>query len=64
LGRLTFLAAGLFFLGLALYPRDLMGSVRSGPGSNGLLAIALVLVLAGEVAGRFLFYGLLARPGR
>ena len=63
-GRLTFLAAGLFLLGLALYPRALMGSVRSGPGSNGLLAMALVLVLAGEVAGRFLFYGLLTRPGR
>lgn len=65
LGRLTFLAAGFFLLGAALYPpSDLMTPAGSGPGSNGLLAMAFVLVLAGEVAGRFLFYGLLARPGR
>jgi anaerobic dimethyl sulfoxide reductase subunit C (anchor subunit) len=64
LGRLTFLAAGLFLLGAALYPGDLMTGIGFGPGSTGLRAMAFVLIFAGEVAGRFLFYGLLARPGR
>ncbi|MCX6569026.1 MAG: dimethyl sulfoxide reductase anchor subunit [Candidatus Aminicenantes bacterium] len=62
LGRLTFLAAGLLLLGAALIPKGDWTSAAPGP--NGLLVMAFVLVLAGEVAGRFLFYGLLARPGR
>jgi DMSO reductase anchor subunit len=57
----------LLFMGLAL----IRGAMIAGEGraigrlrGNGLLPVALVLVLAGQVAGRFLFYGLLTRPGR
>ncbi len=64
LGRLTFFAAGLFLLGAALIPRDDWAGGGSGPGWNGFLAMAFVFVLAGQVTGRFLFYGLLTRPGR
>ena len=54
LWRLEILAASLVFIGLGLL---LWRAII-------LLAIALLLVLAGEVAGRFHFYGLVARPGR
>ena len=74
LGRLTLLAAGLFFIGLEAMARannfiemDLMaGGFRGaiGRGASLSLILAFVLVLASEVAGRFLFYGLLTRPGR
>ena len=62
LATLALLLAALVLTGAAL----MAGISRSVPGSgwNGLLAIALALVLAGQVTGRFLFYGLLTRPGR
>ena len=57
----------LLLMGLAL----IRGAMIAGEGraigrsrGNGLLAVALTLVLAGEAAGRFLFYGLFGRPGR
>lgn len=64
LGRLALLTAGLVLIGVAIMTRDVEHRVATGSGVTGLLAAAFVLVLAGEVAGRFLFYGLMARPGR
>ncbi len=57
--RLGSLSAGLIVLGAALFP-DLSELV----GWEALRVAAFALVLAGQVIGRFLFYGLLARPGR
>jgi len=57
----------LLLIGLSLIRGAMIaGEGRAGLGlsGNGLLAIALAIVMAGEVAGRFLFYGLLARSGR
>jgi anaerobic dimethyl sulfoxide reductase subunit C (anchor subunit) len=62
LGRLALLTAGLVLIGAAMGPGD--GRAASGSGVGGVLAGAFVLVLAGQVAGRFLFYGLIARTGR
>jgi DMSO reductase anchor subunit len=62
LGRLALSTAGLVLIRVAIMTRDVRGG--TGSGVSGLLAVAFVLVLASEVAGRFLFYGLLARPGR
>jgi anaerobic dimethyl sulfoxide reductase subunit C (anchor subunit) len=62
LGRLALLTAGLVLIGAAMTARD--SRAATGSGISGLLAVAFVLVLAGQVAGRFLFYGLIARPGR
>lgn len=62
LARLALLTAGLVLIWAAMMARD--DRAATGSGVSGLLAGAFVLVLAGEVAGRFLFYGLLARPGR
>jgi DMSO reductase anchor subunit len=62
LGRLGLLTAGLVLVGMALMTKD--DRAAAGLGSGGLLAVAFVVVLAGEVVGRFLFYGLIARPGR
>jgi DMSO reductase anchor subunit len=59
---LALLLAGLALIGAAMIATE--GRAASGLGGNGLLAVALALVLAGQVAGRFLFYGLFGRPGR
>lgn len=64
LGRLALRSAGLVLIGAAIMTRDVEYRVATGSGVTGLLAAAFVLVLASEVAGRFLFYGLLTRPGR
>jgi anaerobic dimethyl sulfoxide reductase subunit C (anchor subunit) len=61
-GRLALLTAGFVLIWAAMTSR--YDRAATGSGANGLLAAAFVLVLAGEVAGRFLFYGLLTRPGR
>ena len=61
-GRLALLAAGLVLIGLKM-----MGGFPFGLGDGrpGLaLILAFAAVLTGEIAGRFLFYGLLVRPGR
>jgi len=60
--RLAFLIAGLVLTGAAL----MAGNSRADhdPARDVLLVAALALVLAGQVTGRFLFYGLLTRPGR
>jgi len=60
--RLTLLLMGLALIRGAMVAGE--GRAASGLGGNGLLAVALALVLAGQVAGRFLFYGLFGRPGR
>ena len=71
LGRLALLAGGLFLIVLAMAADVPGASVSAGsapmemaagrPGT--LLTLAFVLVLTSEVAGRFLFYGLVPRPG-
>ena len=61
-GRLALLTAGIVLIWAAMTAR--YDRAATGSGANGFLAVAFVLVLAGEVAGRFLFYGLLTRPGR
>ena len=61
-GRLALLAAGLFLIGMEVMTGGFRAS--SGRGASLCLILAFVLVLAGEVVGRFLFYGLLTRPGR
>ncbi len=60
--RLASSLAGLSLLGAAL----IWGRGRAVEGLNGKewLVAAFALVLAGQLTGRFLFYGLLARPGR
>jgi anaerobic dimethyl sulfoxide reductase subunit C (anchor subunit) len=63
-GRLALLAVGLVLIGAAIMTRDVEYRAATGSGVSGLLVVAFVLVLASEVAGRFLFYGLLTRPGR
>ena len=62
LARLALLLMGLALIRGAMVAGE--GRAASGLGGNGLLAVALALVLAGQVAGRFLFYGLFGRPGR
>jgi len=57
----------LLLMGLALIRGAMVAGEGGGIGGlrgNGLLPVALALVLAGQVAGRFLFYGLFGRPGR
>lgn len=69
-GRLALLAGGLILA--------VLGMVQAVPGSAGgfgstpmaaagqagpTMTVAFVLVLLGEIAGRFLFYGLVPRPG-
>jgi anaerobic dimethyl sulfoxide reductase subunit C (anchor subunit) len=67
LGRLVLLAGGVVFVILAMAtaapgaPGPAMTRPAGGPGP--LLTLAFALVLASEVAGRFLFYGLAPRPG-
>jgi anaerobic dimethyl sulfoxide reductase subunit C (anchor subunit) len=61
LGRVTLLALASVLLALSVLPDGLGASVT--PGSGPVLSAAFVLVLAAEVAGRFLFYGLVPRPG-
>ncbi len=54
-------------MGLALIRGAMIageGQAIGGKRGNGLLPVALALVLSGLFVGRFLFYGLLARPGR
>lgn len=62
MGRLALLAAGLFFIGMERMAGEFGAASRRGASLS--LVLAFVLVLASEVAGRFLFYGLLTRPGR
>ena len=60
-GRLALLAGGVFVLILVM-SRD--GTpAGAGTASGPLLTLAFALVLAGEIAGRFLFYGLAPRAG-
>jgi len=57
----------LSLMGLALIRGAMIaGQGRAIGGGRGdvLLPVALALVLSGQFVGRFLFYGLLARPGR
>jgi len=57
----------LLLMGLALIRGAMVAGEGGGIGGlrgNGLLPVALALVRAGQVAGRFLFYGLFGRPGR
>jgi DMSO reductase anchor subunit len=54
LGRLALLAGGLLLI-VPPVSADIPGGLRS--------PLAFTLVLASEVAGRFLFYGLAPRPG-
>lgn len=71
LGRLAFLAGGLFLIVLAtaIGAPGGPGGIASipagvaGHAARPLLTLALVLVLLGELSGRFLFYGLVPRPG-
>ena len=60
--RLAFMIAAFVLIGAVL----MMGNSRADhdPARDVLLVAALALVLAGQVTGRFLFYGLLTRPGR
>jgi anaerobic dimethyl sulfoxide reductase subunit C (anchor subunit) len=62
LTRLALSLAGAASLGVAWFGRT--GWADAPLTGNGLLATAFTLVLAGQVIGRFLFYGLLTRPGR
>ena len=62
LTRLTLLLMGLALIRGAMVAGE--GRGIGGLRGNGLLPVALALVLAGQVAGRFLFYGLFGRPGR
>jgi DMSO reductase anchor subunit len=61
LGRLALLAGGLFLIVLEIVTDipSVAGRFSSGP----MLTLAFVLVLLGEIAGRFLFYGLVPQPG-
>jgi len=61
LARLALSLAGAASLGAAWIGRG--GWADATPSGNGLLITAFALVLASQVIGRFLFYGLLTRPG-
>lgn len=65
--RLALLAGGLFLIVLAMSNREsfilAVGVLGPVEGSGSILAVAFVMVLFGEVANRFLFYGLAPRPG-
>jgi len=67
LGRLGLLAGGLTLIVLAMSARQhfilAVGVLGPVEGSGSILAVAFVLVLFGEIANRFLFYGLVPRPG-
>jgi len=63
-GRLALRSVGLVLIGAAIMTRGVEHRAAAGAGVTGLLAAAFVLVLAAEVIGRFLFYGLIVRPGR
>jgi DMSO reductase anchor subunit len=57
----------LLLMGLALIRGAMMageGRAFGGGRGNGLLPVALALVISGQFVGRFLFYGLLTQPGR
>jgi DMSO reductase anchor subunit len=59
--RLSLLFAGILFVAI---DRALGGnSIMNERGASPALLLALVFVLAGEVAGRFHYYGLVRRPG-
>ncbi|MEN6560267.1 MAG: DmsC/YnfH family molybdoenzyme membrane anchor subunit [Acidobacteriota bacterium] len=63
-GRLALLAGGLILIILSLAETAPTAHPAAGPiGSRPTLNLAFVLVLMGAVAGRFLFYGLVPRPG-
>jgi anaerobic dimethyl sulfoxide reductase subunit C (anchor subunit) len=62
LARLALLLTGLALIRGAMIAGE--GRASGGLRGKGLLTVALALVLAGQVAGRFLFYGLFGRPGR
>ena len=70
LGRLALLGAGLILIvmsraGSVTGRAAAFGSAPAGPAGRAwpVLTIALVLVIAAETAGRFLFYSLVRRPG-
>ncbi|MGB8958468.1 MAG: DmsC/YnfH family molybdoenzyme membrane anchor subunit [Candidatus Aminicenantales bacterium] len=60
-GRLALLAGGVFVLIMVMSRDEIIAG--AGTGSGPLLTLAFALVLASEVAGRFLFYGFAPRPG-
>jgi len=60
--RLFVLAMGLGLLLVVVTTQQ--GSAGHSLGPNGFLAMALALVLVGQISDRFLFYGLLVPPGR
>jgi anaerobic dimethyl sulfoxide reductase subunit C (anchor subunit) len=60
-GRVALLAAGQGFLAVEMASGGTAIMTEKGPSVALLLAFGLIL--AGEIAGRFHFYGLVARPG-
>ena len=61
-GRVALLGAGLVFVEVEFFTGIDGMTTRRGPGPA--LILAFMLILLGEIAGRFHFYGLVARPGR
>ncbi len=59
--RIAFLAAGLVFLAVEIVSGA--NDILRERGLSPTLLLAFLLILAGETAGRFHFYGLVARPG-
>jgi DMSO reductase anchor subunit len=62
LARLALPLMGLALIRGAMIAGE--GRAIGGLRGNGLLPVALALVLSSQLVGRFLFYGLLTRPGR
>jgi anaerobic dimethyl sulfoxide reductase subunit C (anchor subunit) len=60
-GRIAFLSLGFLFIVMATWTGTLDPMAARGP--SPALILAFVFVLAGEVVGRFQFYGLVSRPG-
>jgi len=59
--RIVLLAAGLVFIGMEIAAG--VNDILKERGLSPALLMAFVLILAGETAGRFHFYGLAAKPG-
>ena len=60
-GRLALLAGGLLIMALAIVTN--IPGAAGGSSSWPVMTLAFVLVLLGEIAGRFFFYGLVPRIG-
>jgi len=60
-GRIALLGAGFLFIVAATWTETFDLMTARGP--SPALILAFIFVLAGEVVGRFQFYGLVARPG-